>query len=390
MSDTPTDTQPDQGMLEREPWYAESDFRPGLMEPLATSLSAAATRSFVESNAANQVGRDVTGLSMSGLGGCARRAAYALARVPATDLELATQQEARAAMIGTWIHSGYLPHLSNLVKGSRMEMPVRLEVPLDPAVRELRPAPGTQWDEQLTLAGTTDLWVPAMGGGVLDLKTLGAYKLGDVQAKGAREEHRSQVRGYATACVQQGMPVRWVAWLYMDRSTGDVYLHIEEFDDAAVLATYDRVRYLAGLAGDPDYAPTRKVDGYTLRGPSPYSPCNSCPWLQQCWGPGTKPDDTSTLEVSDDEERAFFAQKVVELKEQVTDLNKEIQFYEERVGRPRASLYGDFSVTYGKAQERLDTTEARKLLEAHGIPVPMKATTPSRFIRRAQTKETNQ
>lgn len=218
---------------------------------------------FADETRRRQEHRDQTRLTMSGLGGCTRACAYSLAGTPPSDV--APEEEARQAMLGDVIHGWFLPALAKLLgDGAQVEKPVQLR------------AAG------ITIGGTLDL---VWNGLVLDLKTVREYRLHGVRRNGTYTEHEAQVYGYALAEHQSGRPVRWVAWLYMDRATGEVEIRVERFTNARALAVIDRVELLKDLSRDPDDA---KREG---RGPGLSYACNRCPWLRRCWGDDAVPGE---------------------------------------------------------------------------------------------------
>lgn len=369
-----TDTEPDLTTADD----TEDPFAPLPQEAvpvLARALERAAGRVFKRANRAGQEARaNLFGLGMSGLGGCTREAAYRISGTEPSDPALAVDDEARQAMVGTWIHAGFLPELAEILHAAEVEMKVELRVPLDPA-------DGSPSPQIVTVPGSADCYTGALGGGVIDLKTIGAYKLGEIDHHGAHEEHRKQVRGYASACCQLGLPVTWIAWLYMDRANGDVHVVVEPFGDKEYEATLSHVRRLWEAGQRPDYAPR------TERGPGLSWKCDVCPWLRRCWGPDAEPGDSRALAVHEDEEIALAARRFRELSDEIAVLEKEKERYDAMVGTARRGVYGEVSVTYGKDGEKLDEKEALAALELHGINPPMKPRKGSRFIRWAK-KET--
>lgn len=337
---------------------------------LRKGLERAAGRAFKRANRANQGRRGdrMWKLSMSDLGGCTREAAYKLADVPPTDPELAYDVEARQALIGTWIHEKYLPYYAAELADAEVEMPVKLEVPLYDRVTG-------EFLRSQVVEGTADLYTSVMGGGVIDLKTLGAYLLGGIEHDGVVEEHRTQVRGYATAIRQWGMPVAWVAWLYMDRANGEVAVHIEPFTEESERATEERVRYLVGLAAAPDAAPR----GH--RGPGLSWVCDGCAWLKACFGPDAEPGDSSALQVHTAPEIEFAAKKYAELRAQIGPLEKDRDMYGAMIGRPKPGTYGDMVITYGKDSEQVDKEAAVEMLALLGAEIPVRPRRGNRNIR---------
>lgn len=342
---------------------------------LEKALERAAGRAFKKMNRAHQEqrGERMWALSMSGLGGCPRESAYKLAHVPPSDPELAYDTEARQAMLGTIIHQEFLPAFGDALAHADIEMPVELRVPIY--------ADDGSVEREIVITGTTDCYTHVMGGGVIDLKTIGAYMLGGVEHDGVREEHRVQVRGYATAIRQWGMPVAWVAWLYMDRASGEVLVHVEPFTEDAELATEDRVRWLWKQSAAPDAAPR----GH--RGPGLSVECDGCAWLKQCFGPDAEPGDSSTLQVHSNEDIAFAARKYRELLDKISPLEKDKEMYGAMIGRPEPGVYGDVTVTFGASSEKTDDKRAVELLREYGIPVPTKPRRGNRNIRWARSEE---
>ncbi|WP_018219170.1 PD-(D/E)XK nuclease family protein [Salinispora vitiensis] len=208
-----------------------------------------------------QRARDPHHLGLSSIGGCTRAAAYALARVDPSDTP--PVEEGRQANLGVWYHEGLLPRLSEQM-GGEVELPVVLH------------AAG------VAITGTADLVPP---GAVVDLKTVGAHKLQTIRYHvSPYRRHRLQVLGYVLAVQQGGRPTRWAIWIYMDRSTGEVEVIVEEFTARAALEVIDRIAEIRRYAEhDPDLAPAED------RGPGLSFTCDACPWLRRCWGPDAVP-----------------------------------------------------------------------------------------------------
>lgn len=343
---------------------------------LAHTLERGVGRAFAAANARGQAARrDLFGLSMSYLGGCQREAAY---RISGADpdpqyVEVMSLDEARAAMVGVWIHSGLLPELAELLHGSEEEMRVELAVPVGPT-------DGQGITPLVKIDGSADCYTRAAGGGVLDLKTVGAYKLGDIEEHGARERHRKQVRGYASALVQMGMPVAWTGWLYLDRGDGTVKAVVEPFGQEEYKATLRRVQHLVNLAEEPDYAPRDE------RGPGLSWVCDGCAFLRRCWGKDAEPGDSRAIAVHDDEDVAYAAEQVVALRAKRTALDKRVDFFKAQVGRPEAGQYGGYTVTYGKDGEKVDAKAAAARLEELGERVPTVPNPGNTYIRRTAKK----
>lgn len=328
---------------------------------LAGALERAAAKAFLLSNRTGQAARkNLFGLSMSALGGCTRQAAFRLAGTAPSDPDLAVS-EAREAGLGTWTHEGFLPNLAQVLYEARCEMPVTLAV------------------DGEEIHGTTDLYSRAMGGGVLDLKTVGAHKTGGISRSGVRFSHRMQVLGYALAVQQAGQPVAWVAWCYMERGSGDVVVLLEPFGPEQAEEVRQRVRDLRRHAEAPQHAPR------TERGPGLSPVCDGCPWLRECWGPEARPGDSGALVVRSEEDISFAAVKYLELREKKKVIEQEMEVYGAMVGDAPQAVYGGATITYGRSTEVLDAKEAVEVLRLHGIKPPMRVRSGARYIRWSRT-----
>jgi hypothetical protein len=305
---------------------------------------------FRTQNTRRQAHRDVHTLTMSGLGGCLRWAAYTMAGIPRS--EPWTPEEAREAMLGTIIHEFLLPSMAELVPGALVELPVVL------AAAGLR------------ITGTLDwIWVdPDTGDAeVGDLKTVREWKLNGVVRYGAFEENRLQVFGYALAAAQAGYRVRWLWWLYLDRSTGQVYVVVEEFTAEKAYAVVQRLTAIKhSAAGNPDAAPRE------ARGPG-FSPvCDRCPWLRRCWGDDARPGQrgpqkqlaATTAGIVAAVRGLFMASGASSNAEQDKD------FFKFVLKDVPDGPYGDFVLKRRRSGKTLDQAESKARMEAAGIDVP--------------------
>lgn len=347
------------------------------VEVLAGALDRGVGKAYAAANTrGQQARRQLFGVSMSYLGGCTREGAYRIAQVEPDPqyVEVMDEDQARAAMVGTWIHDGLLPELAALLAGGEHEMRVELVVPIGPTENGVTPL--TKVD------GSTDCYTRAAGGGVIDLKTVGAFKLGDIDRFGPRNRHRTQVRGYASALVQMGLPVAWTAWVYLDRGDGAVKTVVEPFGREEYVATLRRVQYLVELAANPDDAPRDE------RGPGLSWVCDGCPFLRRCWGEGAEPGSSTAIAVHDDADIAFAGEQVVALRTEYNALEKKIDFFKAQVGKPTAGQYGGITVTYGRDGEKPDVPAMVKRLEELGEKIPMVPKAGNTYIRRASKKGT--
>jgi hypothetical protein len=325
---------------------------------LADLLTAAINDAFTAYTAHAQSQRDdLYALTMSGLGGCTRQAAYRVARTePSEELVFRPMREAN---IGTMIHLGLLPHLAELL-GGREEIAVEL---------------GTS---ALTIKGRSDLYVPGLRL-VADLKTVGLYRFGMLGDTASRA-HRLQVAGYAMAVIQSGQEVDWIAWLYVDRSSGAEHIVVEQWCDDLVELVESRCEELTMFAETPDAAPRDE------RGPGLSYVCDSCPWLRTCWGEDARPGEVGAQKILARDhggvERALKLYDDARAREKEAASDKEFaraMFSDYETGK-----YGEFEFGWSSAGEAADKDAAVALLAQAGIPVPRKATARRLIVKRAR------
>lgn len=326
----------------------------GISDDIRGKLQTAITNAYREANRHSQQQRpNLYGLSMSALGGCPRQAAYRYTHTEPSNPELATDQDARAALHGTWIHAGLLPHLERVLGGdAEHEKPVTLTI----------------GDRQV--GGTTDLWYQQEGG-VVDVKTARDTVIDKIMGRDrAPVDHRIQVGGYALALAQAGHEPRWVAWLYIDRTSGDVRVMVEEWTQEFALEVLETCWRIQRDAQDPDSAERGE------HGPGLSVVCDGCPWLSRCWGPAAdpgKPGGQETVAADDAEVGAALA-AYADARERERAAKGEKDFWREVAtggGRPSGE-YGGWRFYWSKAGEVTDTGRAVELLREHSIEVPTK------------------
>ena len=296
-------------------------------------------------------------LGLSALGGCTRAAAYAIAGTEPSDVP--PPREGRAANLGTWEHNGLLPRLAARLGEAAVEVPVVLR------------AAG------LEIRGSADLvWhTPALGGVVVDLKTVGERRLHTVRRQGGPfRAHRQQVRAYALAVRQTGREVRWLVWLYMDRATGAEEVVVEPFTNAAALDVLDRARDLRRYADtDPDDAPREE------RGPGDPAKgfsfaCNECPWLRRCWGDDAVPGESGAQAVPVDDNPGIV--RAIELLDDASrrkgEAEKDYDYAKALLARVRTGSrqYGHYKLTRGRSYPKDDQHAAVRVLKEMGVEVP--------------------
>lgn len=306
---------------------------------------------FREENTRRQEGRDPTKLSMSGLGGCTRANAYAIAGTPASDQP--GEEEARAALLGVCVHDWLLPALARVIERligttCSVEKPVTLRA------------------GRLVIPGSLDL---AFDDIVVDLKTVGEHRLHGVRRRDEPyPEHFLQVFGYALAEHQAGRTVRWVVFLYLDRATGDVHPLVVPFTNAAVAAVVDRATTIRRLAADPDSAPR---DG---RGPGKSLACDRCSWLRRCWGPDAVPGATGAQVVAagDWEGLQYILQLYADAAARASEAEADKDFAKLVIAKTKAGTYGSFKISRGRDGAMDDVDAMKAILASYGIAVPKK------------------
>lgn len=325
--------------------------RPGAtIDDIRARVEARVGAAFRTQTARRQAGRDVHTLTISGVGTCLRRAAFTMGRVPVS--EQRRQEEARQAMLGTIIHEFLLPSMAELVPGALIEHEVVLK------------AAG------LEVTGRLDwLWVDPVTGDaeVGDLKTVREWALNGVFRNGVFDEHHLQVWSYAKAAWQAGYRVRWVWWLYMDRSTGLIKVMVEEFNVERAYAVLQRITRIKMFAvGNPDAAPRE------ARGPG-FSPvCDHCPWLRRCWGETARPGVTGVQKILAGTEQGINeALRLLFKASGVSAAAKDDAAFAKAVlADVPDGVYGGLRLKRRPSGKSMRQAEARQLLLDAGLKVP--------------------
>lgn len=302
---------------------------------------------------------DLYALTMSGLGGCTRQAAYRLARTPPSEELVFT--EMREANIGTMIHLGLLPQLAALLGGKE-------EIAVEMTMRGL------------LIKGRSDLYIEPLRT-VSDLKTVGTYKFVALSDT-VNRAHRLQVAGYALGVAQSGREVQFISWIYLDRSTGQHRIVVEEFGDDLVDALEERCAELEAFAEQPDAAPRDE------RGPGLSVICDSCPWLRACWG--------------DDAERGVVGAQRILIQDHA-GVERALSLYDEARAREKNAAddkefaramfssfdpgaYGEWEFAFSAGGgTTVDKDAAVAMLADAGIDVPRKPTGRRLIVKRART-----
>lgn len=295
-----------------------------------------------------QEARDnVLAYTISAAGRCVREGAYRLAGTPPTDPELMWTGQNRAANMGTIIHQATLPRLATLL-GGRAEVPVQLRVGED------------------LIPGTADL---VAGHILLELKSARDSRIVGAIAGGPYYANRVQAILYGAALVQAGEDIRWVAYLYLDRASGDEYLTTEPLTTTTITWALGVVWKTQMWRSRPDRAPRGE------HGPGLSKACDECGWLRRCWGATARPYVRGPQRRLGRDIGAIGRLLVEHARKgaEYTGLKKERDFLKEVfTAGSRPGNYGDLRWYRTPDGEELDAAEAERLLIKAGIPVPMK------------------
>jgi len=316
-------------------------------------------------NSRLQEDRNPTALTMSGLGGCTRRNAYSIARVEPSDVH--PPEQARQALLGTGAHTWFLPALARVITDRLGEVcAVEKRVALHAA--------------GITIVGQLDL---AYANVVVDLKTVREHRLHGVRRRGERgayDEHRVQVGGYGLAEWQAGRGVEWLTFLYMDRTTGDVFPVVERFDNVAAAAVLDRVTALVAFAEKPDAAPREG------RGPGVSLACDRCPWLKRCWGPAAVAGETgpqtqlaaTPAGLEEILKLAFVTSGVA------SQAARDREFVKLVLSCTKDGTYGGYTLSRGRDSDRDDVDAMKQVLTDLGIEIPKRKQAGSMYVKLAK------
>lgn len=323
----------------------------GTQDPteVAGIISAAVARAFEDESTTRQRGPHQLGISA--LSRCTRSAAYAIAGTPPSDQPEAG--EGRAANLGTWEHNGLLPRMVEQFAVGATEVDVTLR------------AAG------LTIPGHIDLDVPGM---VLDLKTVGEWRLQSVRQNGAFHDHLMQVAAYAVAKLQAGQPPQWLVILYLDRASGDEEVIVTPFTNGHVMMVIDRVAEIRRWAEEedgPDTTPRRDAAGTAMCGPGYSFQCNDCPWLRRCWGPDAQPGQRYRHQHDNEEVEALLLE-YIEINAVEGPAKRRKAEIAEMLETARYGVYGQ--ARYNRSPDTIveDPFAALKILKTLGYEIPQR------------------
>jgi len=328
-------------------------------QQVADEISSATGRAYrAESSARHRGPHD---LGLSALGSCTRKAAHMIAQTEPTDL--VKPEEGRAANLGTMIHAGFLPRLAEQMPGARTEVAVSLR------------AAG------ISIPGHIDLYSPPT---VLDVKTAAQYRLDGLRAaREAYADHRLQVQSYATAVLQTGDEPRWMAWLYLDRSSGDDCTVVEAFDDSDALDAVARVEEIVDHADHPDAAPAATASGALMRGPGSFA-CDECPWLRRCWGEFAEPGNPRAHRRRLPDPQAEMALADYHQARQAKSAAEQAMADAlDQLSATPPGVYGRWQWSRGKSSEQVDKAAAVRLAVALGYRLPTVTSRGKAIVRPA-------
>ncbi|WP_033355464.1 PD-(D/E)XK nuclease family protein [Kitasatospora aureofaciens] len=330
-----------------------------LLEQQRQTLDEAITGVFTDATAEDH--HDPGELTLSGLGGCTRKAALQLAGHTPTDDD--SHREQRASHLGRATHDWFLPRLAARL-GRELTM---IEHDVILPVRGLH------------IRGRLDLATLAVGAGLLlDLKTYG-YDQADPGQPPSRAR-LMQVWGYTMGLRAQGYSIETVAILPMSRIHGGTDgLWLAEFGPQEEAIVDARIRDLIHHAKAPFFAPR---DGH--RGPGLDMECDSCPFRSQCW-PGAQP--AQAAQVRTDADVVNHAVRYAEAAAQEGAWKEEKTYHATALHRTRPGPYEadgyEVEIKTTGGGKRLNQSQAKALLAENGLPVPM---TTDRESRRAVVK----
>lgn len=323
-------------------------------EDVKTVLTDAASSAFRAESATRKRGPHVLG--MSTLGRCTRQLGYTMAGVPASDQPPA--REGRAANLGTWEHEGLNPRIAEILA----EHDAKCEVELTANIAGY------------TFIGHADI---ETDNGIVDLKTVGEYKLSRVRLNGPYPEHLLQVGAYALARLQAGRPVDWIALYYLDRANGDEEIIVIPVTRALLLDVIERVDTIAQSIDKPDTLPRMTADGWPNAGPGASFVCDECAFLKRCWGPEATPGNPTMVHADtfDDPDAHAALLEYVEAQQAESAAKRRKDDAKARMAEMKPGKYTQpgqptLSLTKGKASEKLDQGRAKELLTKLGAEVP--------------------
>ncbi|MFZ3497165.1 PD-(D/E)XK nuclease family protein [Streptomyces sp. 5.8] len=327
---------------------AAAETREAETQALAERVNRAITSAFLIEADADY--HETGCLSISGIGSCARAAAFCLSG--ATPAEPAGEpDEQRTAALGRYIHAGLIPRLAQAlgVELTAVEQSVTLTV------------------GDVVLDGRSDLVLYAGGGLVIDVKTVA--RLGDKELTVPRR-HRLQLGGYALALRQAGQGIERAGVLWVCRTTGRTSLVLWDVTEAVLREVEQRIEQIQRWASmGPLWAPREAP------GPGLSRICDRCPWLTRCW-PGAQPGVSGAQAVLLNEGTgiAEAAAGLAVARAAKKSAAEDEEFWLAVLGGTATGTYEDdiyrAEIARKPGASRPDQRRMRELLEEAEIPVP--------------------
>lgn len=193
---------------------------------------------------------------------CSRRLGYKLAGVEPVNTG---GGDPWASFVGTAVHAE-LENVFNAIKGQGWATEVRVKV-----------------DDELELAGSTDLIRLTGGVTVIDHKVIGPTSMKKARTSGPSETYRVQANLYAHGLLGMGVPVEWVAIAFWPRSgrLTDLYVWLQKYDQAAAdrgLTRLATLRQIVAMPGGLAALPTAEhfCESCDFYRPGSTDPATSC------------------------------------------------------------------------------------------------------------------
>ncbi|WP_414167149.1 PD-(D/E)XK nuclease family protein [Streptoverticillium reticulum] len=265
---------------------------------IASLLSDAVTGAFKALTESST--HDARLVTATGVGGCTRKAAYALSyarpdvwpvigwRTPApTVVPLAQRrpgawpqaapppvpaagpqevEEKRLAHIGTAIHEKLVPALRQQFEDLQYQVLEEHHVTLASGPVRI---PG-RLDLAITHPGSRNTMV-------IDLKTCAPQVITKLKAGKIPRTYLLQLWTYAEALAQEGRNVTTCALIALDRAYGKDHVIVLPYGAAEREALHRRIAQLSAHATNPDFAPRDPANGLET--------CKDCPYRERCWSP---------------------------------------------------------------------------------------------------------
>ena len=312
-------------------------------------------------------------LGASEIGDCRRLAGYRFHGTKPTN-----ESDNIKAVLGTWLHKGALSVL-------RKEFGAFIEVMAeDEHLRGHIDAVYLDEEAALRLSGSRRVAHPADVITVEDVKSKSVYAMDSVRTRGPKRKEKYQVHLYADllrrglAAPGRGdqaaihalgpLDVQKVRLRYVCRDNGDEFVWESDFDEQVLMdARFWRDEVLESES--PEELP-RDQDG-----PGLSFICDSCPFLDECWGPEREDGKPrQVILVHNDEEVAQALRDYDEARLIAADAEKAKKKARAMLSAAPPGRYGDLVLSWSEPRKEPDPVpdveQMVKLFEAAGLEVP--------------------